>query len=251
MRNKQGLLPIEIAKVSQKKAALKELKKSAQPSKPGESAPFHRARLHDWSLEHQSALTRAFQTAEKRQDSPVETVSMDAFVSVLQEHRAPADHVTLQRVAGELAGTKDHIKIRDFFLGSTFLPKNYELSSYKSVKRTGKKDKERAEASRSPLGTDAVPPDAAETTGDAETSPITRDYFRAERSKDPSSYIDEPVEVYVNISECVRTDDYESLELAFSQNVPVDVRDHYYKTPLMNACIKGNYSMAQFLISKK
>ena len=55
--------------------------------------------------------------------------------------------------------------------------------------------------------------------------------------------------MFIHINHCVKTSDLESLSLAFSQGVPVDVQDRYFKTPLMIACSIINLEVARFLIS--
>ncbi|KAE8287111.1 Ankyrin repeat and EF-hand domain-containing protein 1 Ankyrin repeat domain-containing protein 5 [Larimichthys crocea] len=67
---------------------------------------------------------------------------------------------------------------------------------------------------------------------------------------DSGWYMEKPEKVYVNINYCVKSGDLESLDLAFSQGVPVDVQDQFYKTPLMVACSSGNYEVAQYLLSR-
>uniref|UniRef100_A0A671Q1K8 Ankyrin repeat and EF-hand domain containing 1a n=1 Tax=Sinocyclocheilus anshuiensis TaxID=1608454 RepID=A0A671Q1K8_9TELE len=57
--------------------------------------------------------------------------------------------------------------------------------------------------------------------------------------------------IYINMNYCVKTGDIESLRLALSQKVPVDVKDRFYKTPLMAACASGNYEVAKFLLDNR
>ncbi|KAK2856538.1 hypothetical protein Q5P01_005273 [Channa striata] len=68
---------------------------------------------------------------------------------------------------------------------------------------------------------------------------------------DSKWYMEKPDKVHVNINQCVEIGDMESLKLAFSQGVPVDVQDPFFKTPLMTACTSGNYEVAQYLLSCK
>lgn len=258
VRNLQGLLPSQIAKLNRNTAALKQLQQADKALPPGELPSFREARLHDWSFEHKAVLRQAFQSA-MGSDSPVKTVSKETFVSVLQAHHAPIDDDTLKSVVDVLGRITDQINIEDFFMGSKYLPKNYELSSYKSATCRSNTDKKNAKNYGRTLPIYNVPRDVSQKTDDIplptrkrpDTRPIRWDYLQAERSNDPASYFDEPKEVYININECVSTDDRKSLNLAFSQCVPVEVRDRYYKTPLMTACSRGNYQMARFLISKK
>lgn len=50
------------------------------------------------------------------------------------------------------------------------------------------------------------------------------------------------------MNEAARFGDFDTLRCNLEKGVPVDVRDKYYKTPLMTACAQGNYKMASFLI---
>ena len=50
------------------------------------------------------------------------------------------------------------------------------------------------------------------------------------------------------MNEAAKFGDFDTLRSSLEKGVPVDVRDKYYKTPLMTACSQGNYKMASFLI---
>ncbi|XP_026782478.3 ankyrin repeat and EF-hand domain-containing protein 1-like [Pangasianodon hypophthalmus] len=255
-KNQQELLPSQIAKKNGHKAALKELKEAEQAMNSGKLPSVTEARLHDWSYEHEAELRQAFQPAEEA-DAPVDSVSKETFVSVLQAHHAPIDDDSLKTVISLLdRNCWGKVNINDFFMGSKFLPNKYELSSYKpTTLTTGRTDKMEAKTDGCPQTGDVVPDMMKKIDGilqylSKRFEPFT-DTSRqaADRTEDPSLYFDEPKEIYINASLCVRRNDFESLSLAFSQHVPVDIRDHFYKTPLMTACIIGNYQMARFLIS--
>lgn len=277
LKNKHGLVPCQIAKAHDHKAAMKELQKAERVftkfSKPGVVNPneLWALTLHDWSCEHEEALRNAFQLPVES-DAPVEKVSREKFAYVLQEHHAPVDQEHLQKIIAD--HDKKHegaINISEFFKGLQYLQKAFVLSSYepKTKKkkggkgRKGEKGKTKKGKSVVPLPICTLPPDIMEKRPDGspqfmiesyqpftDTKRFDRDHPPAHPVEDDSAwYVDEPQKIYTNINRCVRTGDFESLCLAFSQHLPVDIRDRFYKTPLMAACSSGSYKMAEFLIT--
>ncbi|KAK3537895.1 hypothetical protein QTP70_022444 [Hemibagrus guttatus] len=235
-KNKLGLLPSEVAMKNGHKAALKELRMAEQTLKTGKLTFFSEARLHDWSFEHKAVLRRAFQSA-KAAELPVATVSNETFVSVLQAHHAPIHEESLAVIVSlHDKNRRGKISIGEFFAGCHFLPKNYQLSSYRSAK----------------LKSEDSETSFAETTCNGRSEPVQTHTATDRPQVDVSEGASvnwKAKESYINLNQCVTRDEYELLELAFSQNIPVDTRDRMYKTPLMTACMKGKHQMAQFLIS--
>lgn len=237
-----NLIPSQLAKKNGHKAALKELKlaEKASTSEAVKSC-ISAAKLHDWSYQHEDELREAFQAAEES-DAPIENIPTKKFVSVLQAHNAPIDADDLNNII-ELIDVhcNERINIDDFFLGKNFLPNKYQLSCY-APKTADKADMEKEGKSLLLAYTETMD----------DTRKIMKPFTCRSRERlrsDHASNVEKPLEMYININQCVQTDDFEALSLAFSQNVPVDFRDRCYKTPLMTACKSGNYQMAQFLIS--
>lgn len=50
------------------------------------------------------------------------------------------------------------------------------------------------------------------------------------------------------MNEAAKFGDFDTLRMSLEKGTPVDVRDKYYKTPLMTSCAQGNLKMAQFLL---
>ncbi|XP_076834757.1 ankyrin repeat and EF-hand domain-containing protein 1 isoform X2 [Brachyhypopomus gauderio] len=272
LKNMDGLLPRQIAKDNGHKAALKELKKAerlhAKLSKPGNVNPNERWALvlHDWSCEHESVLRKAFEIAEEAGDTP-ENISTETFMSVLQEHRAPVDQADLQKIVTEHDKRREGlINVGDFFKGLKYLQKAFVQSSYgPKKKKAGKGGKGKKKSKLAPpLPICTVPPELMTRRQDGgpphfmiERYQQYTDTKRFDRDRPPNHpveddsawYMDEPEKTYANINYCVKTGDFESLCLAFSQDVPVDVKDRFYKTPLMAACSSGSYEMTHFLIT--
>ncbi|CAM4648580.1 unnamed protein product [Leuciscus chuanchicus] len=254
LKNLEGLLPSQVAKNNGYKAALKELKKAEKmykklsaPDAVNPNEPWA-VTLHDWSCEHEATLRKAFETAEGL-DKPVEKVPLETFVSLLHEHRAPVSNENLQRII------KQHDKNHESFL---------KASSKKEKKgKGGEKEKKSAKyAMLLPICT--MPPELISRREDsglpnymienyqpfADTKRFNRDRLPVHPIENDSAwYIDDPEKIYTNINYCVKTGDIDSLSLAFTQQVPVDIKDQFFKTPLMTACNCGNYQVAKFLIS--
>ncbi|XP_051500684.1 ankyrin repeat and EF-hand domain-containing protein 1-like isoform X2 [Myxocyprinus asiaticus] len=268
LKNQEGLLPRQIAKDCGHKATVKELKKAERlPGKfskgmGGTSEPWALT-LHDWSHENETALRSAFESAS---DSlmDIETVSRETFVSVLQELQAPIDEDQIQALLLALDRRREGINITDFLRGLKYLPKTYVMASYgpkKKKESKGGKTKKNKFSLLMPICT--VPPDLIQRRDDGgpphfmiesyqhatDTHRFDRDHRPEHPIKDDTAwYIDEPEKIYININYCVKTGDIESLKLALNQKVPVDVKDCFYKTPLMAACASGNYEVAKILL---
>ncbi|KAM3863875.1 ankyrin repeat and EF-hand domain-containing protein 1-like [Diretmus argenteus] len=260
LKNLEGLLPRQIAKDSGHKAAAKELRKAERLQGKGSSlstSPWALT-LHDWSHEHQTALLNAIGN---------DTVSTDTFISVLENLKAPVEPDQLRTVI--LAHDKRRagfLNVNEFVKGVKYIHKASLLSSYSPKKKKGNKggkaNKKRGKFTL-PFPICTIPSELIIRRRDGgpphfliETYQNCTDVKRFDRDHPPEHpieddsawYIDEPEKVYVNINYCVKSGDLESLDFAFSQGVPVDVKDKFYKTPLMAACSSGNYEVAQYLL---
>ncbi|XP_046712049.1 ankyrin repeat and EF-hand domain-containing protein 1-like isoform X2 [Silurus meridionalis] len=221
-RNHQYLLPSQVAELNNHKAAVKELKESEKDLQSGLlSAFFDQARLHDWAFEHEAVLRQAFQSAEKSDAC----ISEETFLSVLKAYYAPIDDDGLQTVADKLIRrSAGDIDIDDFFLDVGYLPNKYHLSSFHHSLTRGAR------------------------VMDKIVNQSINDTCIIRRGHTLSSIL-KPKPVYISINDCVKRNDFGSLYIALRQNIPVDIRDHFYKTPLMNACISGNRKMVRYLIA--
>uniref|UniRef100_UPI003AAB4BB1 ankyrin repeat and EF-hand domain containing 1a n=1 Tax=Centroberyx gerrardi TaxID=166262 RepID=UPI003AAB4BB1 len=269
LKNQEGLLPRQIAKDSGYKAAAKELRKAERlqglkVSKPSgvslSSAPWALT-LHDWSHEHEAALRQAFGNQSDR-------VSTETFISVLESLKAPVELDQLHAVVlAHDRRREGFVNITEFVRGVKYIKKPFLLSSYSPKKKKGSKGgksgKKKAKFTL-PMPICTVPPELVHRREDGgpphfliETYRNCTDVSRFDRDHPPEHpivddsawYLDKPEKVYVNINYCVKSGDLESLDLAFSQGVPVDVKDRFYKTPLMVACSSGNYEVVQYLLS--
>ncbi|XP_030346112.1 ankyrin repeat and EF-hand domain-containing protein 1 isoform X2 [Strigops habroptila] len=261
--------PRAIAKDGGFKAAVSELRKIektfAKQSKTDdkEENPQWAVRLYDWSLEHQAALRKAFKAVDQGDGK----VTKDSFISVIRQHCAFVDTEQLETIAKMHEGRQaDGIGIEDFLKGSKYVPKNYLITSYGPKGKKGKKGKKRRgkkgvavpvpicvmPKSACPLREDGFPVYMVEAIQNlADISHFNREHPSAHPVHDDRAwYIDEPRKTYMNINYLVREADFPSLQKAFEEGVHVDIKDQYYKTPLMVACASGNIVVVQYLLEK-
>ncbi len=66
---------------------------------------------------------------------------------------------------------------------------------------------------------------------------------------DSAWYLNQPDKSFINISNATLNGDKNTLLDAFKRGIPVDIRDKYFKTPLMIAAAKGDLETCQFLLT--
>ncbi|XP_010739556.3 ankyrin repeat and EF-hand domain-containing protein 1 [Larimichthys crocea] len=271
LKNQEGLLPRQIAKDAGHKAAAKDLRKAERQQGKGKksdggtpTSDVWALNLHDWSNVYETELRQAF-------GNKSDIVTTEMFISVLQELKAPVEIDQLHTViSAHDKGKEGCVNINDFIKGVKYIKKPFLFSSYMPKKKKGekggkggKKKKKGKYVLPMPICTllpEHMPrrPDGGPPRFMIETYYNSSDIRRFDRDHPPEHpimndsgwYMEKPEKVYVNINYCVKSGDLESLDLAFSQGVPVDVQDQFYKTPLMVACSSGNYEVAQYLLSR-
>ncbi|XP_064428895.1 ankyrin repeat and EF-hand domain-containing protein 1 isoform X2 [Mirounga angustirostris] len=258
-----------VAKEGGFKAASKEIGRAERTAnklaRPGakDPNPLWALRLHDWSLEHETFLREALSFVDRGDG----TVSKEDFVLTLeerQEYATPEQLAVIAQYHEKLRGAG--VNINDFFKGTRYLSKSYVLGSYgpkkkkKGMAKTPKKGKFVL-----PLPICIIPDHVFPRRGDGgppyymiETYENVTDSARFNRDGPPEHpvrddsawYIDDPPKVFSNINFITKAGDLASLKKAFESGIPVDMKDNYYKTPLMTACATGNIDAVKFLLEK-
>ncbi|XP_038607367.1 ankyrin repeat and EF-hand domain-containing protein 1 [Tachyglossus aculeatus] len=261
--------PRMVAKEGGFKAASKELRKIerlfTKRSKPGatDPNPLWAIRLYDWSLEREATLREEF-LAMDRGDG---TVTKEDFGTVLQENGAPIEPENIAIVAQlheKLRGAG--VKIDDFFKGTKYLQKPFLMASYgPKKKKKGKARKGKKSKFVLPMPVCIIPENLFPRRKDGgpplymiesyqnvtDFSKFNRDHPPIHPIQDDSAwYIDEPGKIYSSINYITRAGDLASLKKAFDEGIPVDMKDCFYKTPLMTACAGGNIEAVKFLLEK-
>ena len=268
-KNLEHKTPRNLAKEGGFKGASKEIRRAEQIAnklaRPGVKNPNPRLflRLHDWSTEHETFLREAFSFVDRGDG----TVTKEDFVLTLEERQ---DFVNSEQLA---AIAQMHEKVRgggvninEFFKGTRYLSKSYVLGSF------GPKKKKKGMAKRARMGKFVLPlpiciipdhvfprrSDGGPPYYMIETYKNVTDCNRFNRDHPPEHpiqddsawYIDDPGRVFSNINFVTKAGDLASLKKAFESGIPVDMKDNYYKTPLMTACATGNIDAVKFLLEK-
>ncbi|XP_021050498.1 ankyrin repeat and EF-hand domain-containing protein 1 isoform X1 [Mus pahari] len=268
-KNLEHKTPRAVAKDGGFKAASKEIRRAertaAKLAKTGAKNPnpLWALRLHDWSIEHETALRNAFKFVDRGDG----VVSKDDFVVALEERQEYATSEQLLSVAQMHEKSRGGgVNINEFFKGTKYLSKSYVLGSFgpkKKKKGAGKKPRKGKFVLPLPICTipeNAFPrrPDGGPPYYMIETYQNVTDSHRFNRDHPPEHplqddsewYIDDPNRGFANINFITKAGDLASLKKAIETGIPVDMKDNTYKTPLMIACASGNIDVVKFLIEK-
>nr|XP_020748466.1 ankyrin repeat and EF-hand domain-containing protein 1 [Odocoileus virginianus texanus] len=268
-KNLEHKTPRNLAKEGGFKAASKEIRRAEQIAnklaRPGVKNPNPPLflRLHDWSVEHETFLREAFSFVDRGDG----TVTKEDFVLTLEERQ---DFVNSEQLAA-IAQLHEKVRgggvnINEFFKGTRYLSKSYVLGSYgPKKKKKGMAKKARMGKFVLPLPICVIPDHVFPRRSDGgppyymiETYKNVTDCNRFNRDHPPEHpiqddsawYIDDPGKVFSNINFITKAGDLASLKKAFESGIPVDMKDNYYKTPLMTACATGNIDAVKFLLEK-
>ncbi|MBW04376.1 Ankyrin repeat and EF-hand domain-containing protein 1, partial [Eschrichtius robustus] len=268
-KNLEHKTPRALAKEGGFKAASKEIRRAERIAnklaRPGAKNPNPRLylKLHDWSIEHETFLREALSFVDRGDG----TVTKEDFVLALEERQ---DFMSSEQIA-TIAQLHEKVRgggvnINDFFKGTKYLSKSYVLGSY-GPKKTKKGMAKKAKKGKFvlPLPICIIPDHVFPRRSEGgppcymiETYKHVTDCNRFNRDHPPEHpiqddsawYIDDPGKVFSNINFITKVGDLASLKKAFESGIPVDMKDNYYKTPLMTACASGNIDAVKFLLEK-
>ncbi|NXE91547.1 ANKE1 protein, partial [Menura novaehollandiae] len=259
-KNLLHLTPRETAKNAGFKAAATALKKIEKAfKKPDEDLGWY-LKVYDWSLEHEDTLRKEFEALDQGDGM----VSRNDFVSVIEKHWSNVDVEQMETLAKIHEDShSDRINVDEFFKGSKYLQKNFLMTSFGPKAKKKKKPAKKKGKKGIPLPICVVPKSECPRREDGfpaymvEAVPnIPADQrFKREQCAHPvhddrAWYVDEPRKTYMDINYLVRAGDFVSLQKAFEEGVQVDIKDKYYKTPLMVACASGNIVLVEYLLEK-
>ncbi|XP_078728288.1 ankyrin repeat and EF-hand domain-containing protein 1 isoform X2 [Lampetra fluviatilis] len=262
-----------LAKESGHKVTVKALRKeerlfarSQRPPADGKkgvcSQPWA-VRLYDWTQEYKEDLRAELGAV----CGPDGSLAWEQLLDALHRQRAPPlgpPETQLLLQAHDL-NKKGTVVLEEFLKGNKYLAKSYLMSAFEPKGKKGKKGRRKGKAKKFtvPLPICVVPEGVTPRRADGgpplhaiEQLSLTTDCGRFDRDHRPAHpieddsawYIAAPERTFVGVTAAVRGGDCESLLRAFSQDVPVDVRDPFYKTPLMAAAGHGNVELAAHLL---
>lgn len=265
IKNKNGVLPRQIALDANYKEVAKELKKAEKQhgkrTSSGLMTVVWALTLHDWSQVHERELWEAF-------GDNTATAPTDTFISVLEELKAPVELDQLHTVVSLIdERSEGEVNIREFLKGTKYISKQFLYSTY----LLQKKKKEPKAGKGKKKGKFVIPfpicilplENMPRRSGGGPPLYMIEKYNPVDSSHvnlynpplhpvldDSRWYTDEPDKEFAHINDCVRNGDMQSLDLALKQGTPVDIQDPLYKTPLMVACTEGRYEGVRYLLSR-
>ncbi|NXA83873.1 ANKE1 protein, partial [Thryothorus ludovicianus] len=258
--NLAHLTPREAAKNAGFKAAVAVLRKVEKAfKKPDETLAWY-LKVYDWSLQHEDAIRKELETEEEGDGM----VSRNDFMAVIRKQWATVDEEQIEILAKKHEVSADRISLDEFFKGSKYLQKPFLLSSFGPKAKKKKKPPRKKGKKGIPVPICVIPKSERLLWDDgfptcmveavlnlSEEQRFKRDNQSAHPVFDDRAwYVDEPEKTFMDINYLVKEGDFVSLQKAFDQGVPVDVKDKYYKTPLMVACASGNIVLVEFLLEK-
>ncbi|NXT15038.1 ANKE1 protein, partial [Prunella fulvescens] len=258
--NLSKLTPKDVAKAGGFKAAVAVLHKAEKAFKKPDKTLAWYLQVYDWSVQHEDAIRKECEIDEEEEG----LVSKRDFMAVIRKRWATVDEEQIEILAKKHEVSSDRISLDDFFKGSKYLQKNFLLSSFGPKAKTKKKPPRKKGKKGFPVPICVVPKSEIALREDGlptymvEAVPDVPEEQRFKRAlqavhpvlDDRAWYVEEPRRALVDINYLAREGDFVSLQKAFDDGVPVDMKDKYYKTPLMVACASGNIVLVEFLLEK-
>jgi ankyrin repeat protein len=269
VKNLEGDTPKSIAKDKKAKDASKNIRKGEKQynklsKQTTESGGINWSiRLYDYMYEHQERVKMLFGLHDQDQIGKVtrekftEVISDEGFQSLVESSEE------MEKLIKSHEKAKDQIDYELFLTGKKYINKQFLISSFEGKKKKkkkkgkGKKGKTKIVMpicilDEGPRMDDGAPP-AIYQPAHVHFTDITR--FHAEKAPthplqdDSAWYLKSPEKSFMNINHAARNGDLHTLLDAFKRGLPVDIRDKYYKTPLMVAASRGDLHTCQFLLS--
>ncbi len=270
VKNNDGELPKQIAKQQKAKDAMKNLRKAERQysklsKQTSESGGVNWSiRLYDYMYEHKERIKDIFlmqhdqeQTGKITSESFVQVVSNEGFQNLVETEE-------MKKVIMAHEKAKDQIDYELFLSGKKYINKQFLISSFegkKKKKKKGGKGGKRGGKTKIIMPICTLDDGPRMDSGDppaifqpqhihfTDTNRFDRDKPPKHPLQDDSAwYIQYPEKEFVHINNAVFHGDLHTLLDAFKRGLPVDVRDKYFKTPLMVAVSNGDLKSCQFLL---
>ncbi|CAF4332790.1 unnamed protein product [Rotaria socialis] len=263
-KNADNQLPIKIAKTFKNKNAIKNIRlaekkhysrKVISPkSNPDRDYKIH---LYDWLQEKYDRLLRRFHQVEN--SSTHRITSNDLRQIIHEEGFSQITSDDLHDLIVRHETNPNEIDYQMFLSGKLFIDKAFLLSAF--IQKTNKKKKTRT-TKKQPAIPIAIRNEGPRTVhGNPPLVYIKKHQFTTDQTRftrdqtpkhaindDSAYYLDKPDPQFIHINNAVYRGDLHTLIDAFKSGVPVDIRDKFYKTPLMIAAANGDLETTKFLL---
>lgn len=267
VKNLEGDTPKSIAKEKKQKTQAKISEKAekqyAKLSKQtSESGGVNWSiRLYDYMYEHKDRVKDLFslhdpeQTGKIPKDAFVDVISQEGFQNLVESEE-------MKKLIMSHEKAKDEIDYELFLLGKKYINKLFLISSFEGKKK--KKKKGKAKRGKTKIIMPICVLDEGPRMEDGDPPAVYQpqhvhftDINRFHRDKPPDHplqddsawYLKHPEKAFVNVVNAAHKGDLHTLLDAFKRGLPVDIRDKYYKTPLMVSAANGDMATCRFLLT--
>ena len=219
--------------------------------------------LYDFTCAKQEQLLAELQLLDKDRNGKI--VKED-LVECLQAMSAPLpDEGQMTKILNLHDKVERYINYVDFVAGKKYVNKQYLMSAYEKKKKGGKgKGGKGGKARKTKIIMPICIQDEGERNIDGgppkvfiEQHTHRTDYIRFNRDQRPEHlikddsgwYLSAEDVMYKRFADAVRNSDMNTLKDNYvERKEDINIRDKYYKTPLMVACLKGNLEVVKFLV---
>ena len=265
-KNNDGELPKNIAKSQKAKDAMKNLRKAESQygklsKQTTESGGVNWSiRLYDYMNEHRDRVKDLFkihdqeETGKVTNDAFTEVVSNEGFQSLVETDE-------MQKLIMSHEKSKDQIDYELFLNGKKYINKQFLIASFEKKKKKKKKGKGKKGKTKIIMPVCTLDEGPRMEGGDppaiyqpqhihfTDTNRFNRDKPPEHPLQDDSAwYIQYPEKEFVGVTNAVFHGDLHTVLDAFKRGLPVDIRDKYFKTPLMVAAANGDLKAVKFLL---
>lgn len=251
-----------LAKSAGHKEALRECRRAEKLfGKSAKNTERWAVALYDLVCVRHQILMEAFEKMATETDGKI---SKDDFLLLLQSLLIQLPEETdLKQIVNLHLDADGFVDYKDFLTGRKFINRQYLMTAYDGKKKKGKR------GAKGKAGKTKVPfPICTQTSGErrpdggpsnnyinqhvhySDNIRFGRDDRPRHLIEDDSKwYLDMPGEQYMYISHAVKNADINTLRDTFlEKSIDIDIRDKFYKTPLMIACLYGNMELVKFLV---
>ncbi len=267
VKNTEGDTPKSIAKENKAKDASKNIRKAekqyAKLSKQTmESGGVNWSiRLYDYMYEHKDRIKDLFslhdpeQTGKITKEAFIEVISQEGFQNLVETEE-------MKKLIMAHEKTKDQIDFELFLTGKKYINKQFLITSFEGKKKKKKKSKGKKGKTKIVMPICVLDEGPRMDGGDppaiyqpqhihfTDTNRFNNDKVPQHPLQDDSAwYLKHPEKMFVNVCNATHHGDLHTLLDAFKRGLPVDIRDKYFKTPLMVAAGNGDIFTCKFLIT--
>ncbi|CAF1008681.1 unnamed protein product [Adineta steineri] len=265
-KNIDNQLPIKIAILERNKDAKKNIRLAEKKHYyrkiiSSKSNPYRDYKIHfyDWLQERSDRLLRRFHQVENSSTHRITPTDLKQIINEEGFTQITLDDLNDLIIRHET--NPNEIDYQTFLSGKLFIAKPFLIQTFISKTKKKKKKKKKKTKKQLPIPIAIYNEGPRISNGNPPLVYVKKHQFTTDRNRfsrdqipkhiindDSAHYMDKIHPQFVHISNATYRGDLHTLLDAFKSGVPVDIRDKYYKAPLMIACANGDLETTKFLL---